>query len=236
MYLEAPEDISALTRSLKRRIAKTSVQTVLCPPLPFIAAVARSGFEAGAQDVSLFDEGAYTGEVSARMAKNAGASYALIGHSERRALGEGDDAVAQKLLRAAEAKLVPILCVGEKERNASGSHFVAIEEQLRSALQSAKKKMPPMVIAYEPVWAIGKRAEDAMKPAELQETVLFIRKTIASLYGRKAGLATPVLYGGSVEAGNAEELSKEGGIQGFLVGRASADPAQLASIIKIVSK
>ncbi len=239
MYQETSQDASRLLSSIKRRIKHARADVVVCVPSIFLQAAGKalrgSNLVAGAQDVSRFGEGAYTGEVSARMLKAAGATHVIVGHSERRSMGEDEATIAEKLLRTLEEKLIPILCVGEKTRDSSGRHFAVIEAQLRSALGRGGKKLPVLVIAYEPVFAIGKGADAALKPMELQETAIFIRKTVASLFGRTGGLSVPILYGGSVEAANARGLMKEGGIQGFMVGHASTNPVEFAEIVQHVS-
>jgi triosephosphate isomerase len=116
------------------------------------------------------------------------------------------------------------------ERDAQGSYLALIAEQLTSALKG--NKTTKLVIAYEPVWAIGKGANDAMKPHDLQEMVIFIRKTLVDLVGRAAALKVPIVYGGSVEASNARALLKEGGVAGFLVGHASADADAFSALLK----
>ena len=233
LYVESLEEAVALVRAAK----SARGEVILCVPHPFIPILVRTAGKAvkiGAQDVSIVEGGAHTGEVSARVLKSAGATHALVGHSERRERGESETLIAEKMARAIDAKLVPVLCIGERERDAAGNHFGVIEAQLRSAFAKIGKKKPPLMVAYEPVWAIGKRLEDAMKPPELQETVIFIRKVLASLFGRSAALSTPVLYGGSVDAVNAERLLREGGVQGFLPGRASAERKELKALCKVV--
>lgn len=236
MYLDSPLQAASLARELKRKLKKGAERVAVCPPHPFLfpvaAALGASGIHLGAQDVSAFADEKHTGEVSARMLRQTGVSLVIIGHSERRSQGEGEEQVAIKIERALAAGLAPLVCLGEEERDQSGSHFAVIERQLRSAVSRvSKREAPRLAIAYEPVWAIGKSAEDALSPAELQEAVLFIRKTLATLFGRAAALKIPVLYGGSVEAANAPELLTEGGVAGFLVGRASTDAGAFARIV-----
>src|SRR6185503_6622859 len=125
------------------------------------------------------------------------------------------------MLEASAQGLAIVLCVGERERHESGEHFAFIKEQLATALSGLPKKaLSKLVIAYEPVWAIGKHADDAMKPQEIQESAIFIRKTLIEPAAAKR---VPILYGGSVEESNAAQILKEGGVNGFLVGHASSD-------------
>jgi triosephosphate isomerase len=156
-----------------------------------------------------------------------------VGHSERRAAGDSDETVHAALRAAAGAGLVSILCVGETERDAGGAHFSFVEGQLSSALKDfPKQSASKLVVAYEPVWAIGKTAADAMKPQELREMAIFIKKTLAGIFERKAALRVPILYGGSVEPENARALIAEGGVGGFLVGHASTSVDSFIEILK----
>lgn len=234
MYVESAEDARAFALALRRK-ARTfaGVDILLAPPYPFIAEVAdvlaSSPVLVGAQAVSVHADAPHTGDVSGAMLKNVGASFVIVGHSERRAMGETNDMVHTALERAAAANLPAILCVGEREREAEGpaydgtsDHFAFVEAQLTSALvglpPAALKKL---IIAYEPVWAIGKSAADAMQPEDLEEMVIFIRKMLSEVLDRKSALRVPILYGGSVDPSNAPQLLAEGGVNGFLVGRAS---------------
>ncbi len=170
---------------------------------------------------------------SAKMLKSAGALFSIIGHSERRAAGEDDKSVRAQLEHALAAGLTPVLCIGEQAREAGGEHFSVIEAQLGSVLKNiSKNTLKKLVIAYEPVWAIGKSVDDAMRPGDLEEMVIFIRKALVDLLDRKMALAVPILYGGSVEGANAAALIKEGGVNGFLVGRASARVEDFLAIIE----
>jgi triosephosphate isomerase len=242
MFIESPKDASLFATALRRRARSVSGVNVYLAPsftlLPTVAQVLNSSpIRVGAQTISAYEDAPHTGDVSAKMLKNVGASFVIVGHSERRVLprgpGESNDMVREELSRAAEAGLTPILCVGERERENDGEHFSFIETQLSSALKNMPKNMlSKILIAYEPVWAIGKRSEDAMQPQQLQEMVIFIRKTLAELLDRKLALKIPVLYGGSVEPDNAKSLITEGGASGFLVGHASTDLESFLEIIK----
>lgn len=128
---------------------------------------------------------------------------------------------------------MPILCIGEREREKDGGHFELLEEQLVSALKGVPPSMlKKLVIAYEPVWAIGKHSESAIGPADLQEMVIFIKKVLADILDRKVALKVPIIYGGAVEPENAPSLIAEGGISGFLVGHASAQVEQFLEILE----
>lgn len=238
MYVEDPEEAHAYALTLRRNVrGMTGVEVWLAPPFPLIPDVAKvldsSPVRVGAQTLSSHTEGAHTGEVSAKTLKKVGALFALVGHSERRIAGDTQEIVHAQLERVIEAGLTPILCIGEREREHDGEHFGLLESQITSALGTIpKNSLKKLIVAYEPVWAIGKHASDAMKPSELQEMVIFIRKVLAETLDRAVALKTPVLYGAAVEAENAESLIKEGGVNGLLVGHASARVEQFLEIIK----
>jgi triosephosphate isomerase len=242
MYLESPKEAQDFCVMLRRKARGfAGVDVFLAPPFPLIPVVAEvlssAPMRVGAQTVSSYLDGKHTGEVSVKMLKESGASFCIVGHSERRALGETDAMVRAQLDAAVGAGLTVVLCIGEAERQADGQHFSVIEKQLSSALE----KLPlwavgKIIIAYEPVWAIGKGPEDAMKPADLQEMDIFIKKTLAELLDRRSALRIPILYGGSVDATNALTLITEGGVSGFLVGRASAQIESFLEILKAVRK
>ncbi len=234
--MSEPDTAKKFAQGLKRATSKLSgVDVWVAPSFTLLPAVAGSlkgsTIKVGAQTVAAHEGGAHTGDVSGAMLKGVGASFVIVGHSERRAAGSTNEMVHQQFVHAAQSGLAPVLCVGETERKEDGSHFSYIEEQLSSALKGALPHAAKMIVAYEPVWAIGKSAAEAMQPAELEETVIFIRKTLADLLGRTDALKIKILYGGSVEGENAQKLIAEGGVNGFLVGHASA---QLDSFVEIL--
>lgn len=244
MYIGSPEAAKAFALSLRRKTREIKgVDIGIAPPLPFVAGVAHvlasSPIKVGAQTLSPHASGAHTGDASAAMLKGVGASFVIVGHSERRAAppagaGEGSEVVRAQLERATEAGLMPLLCVGEREREVGGEHFTFIEGQLTSALKDIPKPaLKKLVVAYEPVWAIGKEGSQAIQPGSLQEMVIFIRKVLADILDRQAALKVPILYGGSVEPSNAELLLAEGGVNGFLVGHASATIEDFLTILNV---
>src|SRR5690554_552516 len=193
----------------------------VCTPFPYLAQ-ARSQLENsviswGAQDVSAHDSGAYTGEVSAAMLKEFGCTWVLVGHSERRAMhGESDDLVAAKAKAALAAGLTPVVCVGETlAEQEAGQTLTVIKRQLAPVLALGAEAASRLVVAYEPVWAIG--TGRTATPAQAQEVHAAIRASLATLGARQVR----VLYGGSVKADNAASLFAMPDIDGALVGGAS---------------
>ncbi len=217
--------------------AKKNINTiVLAPPAPFLGALAVGNTSAvafAAQDVSATLGGAQTGEATAQAYAGIGATYAIIGHSERRAAGDTDALVAEKLARALAHGLVPILCVGERERDGEGRYLSFVREELTVALESlTPKEREKVIVAYEPIWAIGKTAADAITSDDLTEMALYIRKVLAELVPGKRGERFLVLYGGSVEPENARNLAENSGIDGFLIGHASVDVRIFGALVK----
>ncbi len=225
----------ALVKALTDEQRPVNVEVLVLPPLPYLAEmIARCnacGIGFGAQDVSAHDEGAFTGEVSARMLRDIGAGYCLVGHSERRELhGEDSRLVAEKFVRVHKAGLTPILCVGETlQQREAGQTEWAIERQLAPVLQLAgRDAVAACIVAYEPVWAIG--TGRTASPPQVQDVHAFIRSEVA------AGSATigswlPILYGGSVKPGNAAELFAQPDVDGGLIGGASLKAKDFLAII-----
>lgn len=239
LYVTEVEDAKKLTTAIKKRMAKVGgVEMVLMPSAPLMASVAAtlrsSAILVGAQTVSPYLEGPHTGYESAAAMKSVGAKWALIGHSERRG-SENEDVVQAQVQAAMKAGLSVLLCIGELERDPQGAHFSVIERQLSSALAHFSEKGTKLAIAYEPVWAIGKGAADACKPSDLEEMTIFIRRTLTELFDRNIATKIPILYGGSVDGTNARDLLVQGGVSGFLVGRASTTAASLLEIVAAVS-
>ena len=186
------------------------------------------------QNAHFDSAGARTGELSLAQAKDAKASYVLIGHAERRGMGETDDDVRKKTAAALALKMTPIVCVGEKERGHDGEHYDIVRAQLRAALADvALGKIGSVIITYEPLWTIGK--ETAMSPHEMHQMAIFIRKTVVDLYG-EAGHSIKILYGGSVDGKNAAAMLSQGDVRGFLVGRASINAVEFAALLQAIEQ
>ena len=231
-----PARATAFFADLLPRLDRDLNATVAIFPPALSLAAARSALDGrpdvrlGVQNLYWEDSGAYTGEISAPMAREAGATLALIGHSERRhVFGETDEETARKVRAATAAGLTAVLCVGETlaERDA-GKAFERIENQLRAGLaQLDRARIGLLLIAYEPVWAIGTGRTAA--PADASPIHAHIRTLLSATFGEAAG-RTPVLYGGSVKRDNAAQLLAAPDIDGLLIGGASLDPADFATI------
>ncbi len=238
-YVEDAQRAKKLLATAKRLASAHPVTITLAPPAPLLGALSannRSKISFAAQDVSRTTGGAKTGEATAAVFAAAGASYAIVGHSERRAAGDTDTVVAEKLVRALAHDLSPILCVGEHERDSDGRYLAFIREEITSALAPLHaKERARIIIAYEPLWAIGKSAAEAIGQNDLAEMVLYIRKVLAELLPGKSSSHSLVLYGGSVEPSNIRALAGASSVDGFLIGHASVDPRTFTELVKQLS-
>lgn len=222
--LEEAKKIFNTSRDLAKGFKNTDI--IVCPPFPFVYPLSKLNHPKnvfwGAQNISSEVRGAFTGEVSAEMVKNFGARFLIVGHSERRAMGESNEIIRKKLKVIFDADLIPILCIGEKERDKEGNYLGFIKNQIKECLTGFQKKyLIGLIIAYEPIWAIGKSYKEAMSPTDIHETVLFIKKSFGELFGKDMTASLKILYGGSVESENALEIIRIGNTDGFLVGHAS---------------
>jgi triosephosphate isomerase (TIM) len=191
----------------------------------------------GAQDVSVYESGSKTGEVSSAMIQSTGACFVIVGHSERRALGETNEVVAQKIKRVVEQKLTPILCVGEDVRDDNGNYLEAIKNQIKESLVYIKAtEASQIVIAYEPVWVIGRKDNVALSAHDIHQMVLYIRKFLIEIWNGEAAEKVRILYGGSVTKENAQDIVWNGEVEGLLIGRASFEPLSFIEIWKAVSQ
>ena len=233
-----PSQVKPFGEKLKAGLGQQRFcQVVLCVPAVMIPAAVRAFRDCrvavGAQDVSPWAAGAYTGEISAAQLKDAGAKYVIVGHSERRQYhGETDDMVRRKVLAALEADLTPILCVGESwDQRENGLSLDVIRYQIKAALAGLPAgRVRRVVVAYEPIWAIG--TGKTASPEEAQEACREIRATIRALYDARVSRAVTIQYGGSMNAANAAELLAQPDIDGGLIGGASLDAEKLLAVIR----
>lgn len=211
------------------------IDVVICPPFPFLSIGEKlkiKNVSLGAQNVFEKIIGPYTGEVSPKMLTNLGVKYVILGHSERRALGDTDTIINKKILMALKSKLMPILCVGENTRDSNGFYLAFIKHQIIECLSSVpKNQIKNLIIAYEPIWAIGENAIHEATKEDFVEIQIFIKKVIADIYDMKTAVAISVIYGGSVHANNAKEYISAGA-KGLLVGRDSLSVKKFGEIIK----
>lgn len=215
-------------------IKKTEI--VICPPFLYLEKLKKISRKIilGAQDSAPGDVGAFTGEVSADMLYEIGVRHVILGHSERRALGEGNSVVNKKIKGALDAGLRPILCVGESVRDESHGYFNFVKIQLEECLAGiSKNSISKIIIAYEPVWAISSTPDrrDAT-PSDSLEMSIFIRKILSDKFGKDAPNVR-ILYGGSVNEKDAGGFLGDGGVEGLLVGKASLTAKKFVEIIKI---
>ncbi len=219
-----------LVRTKRAARGLTTATVVVCPPVLFLTDLA-SRLESktialGAQDASWeTDPGPWTGAVSPGMIGYAGARYVILGHSERRAMGESNDDVRRKLKASLAAGLRVVLCVGERERDPQGFYLEVLKQQLTIALKGAPKTvLRQLFLAYEPVWAISNFNRGADTPDDFLHQAIFLRKILSGLFNREFAQQVPILYGGSADAKNAMGFLTEGQADGLLVGRASLTP------------
>jgi len=241
MYKNVAESI-ALTNGIKRAVYDIdNVDIVLCPPFTSLSDVKDlildTNIALGAQNIYWEKEGAFTGEVSAGMLKSAGCSYVIVGHSERRAyFGETNESVNKKVKAALGEGLIPIMCVGEKlNEKEAGKTFDVISGHVENGLTDiSAQDISKVIIAYEPVWAIGTGKNATAEQAE--EVHKFIRGLLSKKYGKEISEVIRIQYGGSVKPANAEELMKEQDIDGALVGGASLKEDSFVDIVKKTSR
>lgn len=225
LFSQADELINDIAEKL-RNFDSTDVDVIVCPPFPYLELVSDAAedveFFVGAQNVSKFDNGAYTGEVSAAMLQSMNIDYCIVGHSERRKyFFETNRDVAEKVDRLLKVDINPIVCVGELlEEREEGRHFDVIRSQVSEDLfHLSKDQITKVILAYEPVWAIG-TGKTATKD-QAQEMHAFIRGLIADKYSDDVAQEVSILYGGSCNAKNARELFAQPDVDGGLIGGAS---------------
>jgi triosephosphate isomerase len=236
------EEAFDLASAIKAKSAEISgVQKIIFPPFPYLQMLSLifkedQDFYVGAQNCSEHEKGAYTGEVSASMVRSSGSNFVLIGHSERRTyFSETNEQLKQKIDQALKCGLNIIFCFGEvlSERK-NNTHFKTVETQLREVLEHfPKAQLGQLVLAYEPVWAIG--TGETATPQQAQEMHAFVRKTLASIFSEQIAQELPILYGGSCNAQNAKELFGCADVDGGLIGGASLKADDFCTIMKSFS-
>ena len=223
--------------SVRDKLGPVEQLVVFCPPFIHLKTAAMQlkdvrNVKLGAQNCHQSDKGAFTGEVSAGMLRSVGCEFVILGHSERREFfGENEDLLAEKLKTALKNNLRPIFCCGEKlESRDAGTHTQTVENQLSGAIfkHFSAEEFEKMIIAYEPVWAIG--TGRTATPEQAQEMHAFIRQLIKKKYGGDVAEQTSILYGGSCKASNARELFAQPDVDGGLIGGASLDADEFVTI------
>jgi len=234
MHGTAESALQLATQLSQYRFQENAVEMIIFPSLVHISAVSavvtESSISLGAQNISQYSNGAYTGEVSGEMLLDQGCKYVLVGHSERRAvMGESSEVVAEKFRAAQDAGLIPILCVGETlEQRHAGKTLEVVAKQIEAVIDLVGlNKVIQAVIAYEPVWAIGTGETASPQQAQL------VHSAIRTQLG-EVGQSTTLLYGGSVNASNAAELFEQPDIDGGLVGGASLEAEKFLNIAQLV--
>lgn len=237
-----PQSLTAakkLYREIKKELGRPQhVRIGIAPPSIYLAELSKltngKTIALAAQNVHWEKLGASTGEISLPMLQSIDVTQVILGHSERRAMGETDAVINKKVTACLKAGMTTILCVGEQKRDRNGSYFTFVENQVRKAVAGIPRtKLDNLTIAYEPIWAIG--TGDTATAQDAQEMRLFIQKVLTNIYERNIARKVCILYGGSVNSKNAEELYVDGAVDGFLVGGASLRAAEFGSIVKSVA-
>lgn len=233
---EAKELISGYVDNIK---TSKGVDVVACPPFPYIS-TARNQYNGtkislGGQDVFSEKKGSYTGQVSIDMLKDFRLSYVILGHSERRSTGETNINISKKAKICIKSGIIPIVCIGEESRSDDGKYLKFIQEELIGSLEGiSRNDISKLVIAYEPIWAIGKK--NPMSGHEMHQMSIYIRKVLVKKYGKSVINKVRVIYGGSINDDNAQDMLDNGNIDGLIIGRASMDSLQVASLVKLLNK
>lgn len=232
-------EAKVLSTEVRKKLQKNNTAIVVVAPpflfIPEVAKVTQKKLALGAQDSFYEERGAITGEIGPAMLASFGVQYIIIGHSERRALGETDEQVNKKIHAVLKRHMTPVVCIGERVRDSQGQFFTHVTNQLRSlAKDLTPAQLQKVVIAYEPIWAIGTGANATAE--DVKEMQLFIVSVLTKIYERKVAESVRLIYGGSVKESNAKELFEQGGMSGFLVGGASLKATEFAAIIKATMK
>lgn len=234
IYKEVEKKITLLYKNINKD--KSKVELIIAPVFLHLSRL-KSFFKKtvtfSAQDVSFFENGSHTGEVTADSVKDAGIDCVIIGHSERREQGDTETIVVQKVQNAMKNDLKIVLCIGEKDRDEGVKYLKVIENQITSVFNVVdKKKHENIIIAYEPVWAINNKNNLSIDAHSLHSMVIYIRKILLEKYGEVVSKNINILYGGSITPENAQDILWNGEVQGLLIGRASWEVDSLVKIIK----
>lgn len=231
------EAATSLINELKPLVADAEAEVVICVPYTAIQKAAEltrgTNIAVGAENVAWADKGAFTGEISAEMLKEVGAEYVIIGHSERRQMfGETDETVNMRTVQALKYSLKPIVCVGETlEEREGGKTETVVKRQTEGAFKGiSAAELDNVIIAYEPVWAIGTGKTATSEQAN--ETIKYIRSVVAGLYGKATADKLRIQYGGSMNPSNAAALMAQPDIDGGLIGGASLKAADFSKVVK----
>lgn len=230
---EAEKLLKQIIKDLKYKKS----EIVFCPPIVYLNVLKKLSrkFKFGVQNIFYENTGSFTGEISSIMAKNLGAEYVILGHSERRALGEDDKFINKKVKQALDFGLIPIICIGEKERDAEHEYLNFIQKQINDSLNNISRlNISKIIIAYEPLWAIGKNSIREATGEEFREMRVFIKKTLNDKFGLEAMNKIKIIYGGSVNFKNVSDFIQIGESDGFLVGRDSLNAEKFIKIIQNV--
>ena len=222
----------SVKRGLKK---KKNMEVIICPPFCYLSVINNnlSFLKLGAQNCFFEDKGAYTGEVSCEMLKSLKCKYVIIGHSERRKIfGETDEIINKKIKKALKSGLEPIFCIGETlEEKQQNNTFKILEKEIKKGLEKvSKNEIEKIIIAYEPIWAIG--SDNPCDEDQAMTVALFIRKLISRLYNKQIAKKIRILYGGSTNSQNAFNYLRNSEIQGLLVGGASLQAKEFIKMIK----
>ncbi|MCX6738173.1 MAG: triose-phosphate isomerase [Candidatus Parcubacteria bacterium] len=219
--------------AVSRGASKTGAEVVICPPFVFIpglSAITKNPVKLGAQD-AFFQEGAFTSQISINILKQFGCKYIIIGHSEKRALGETNKIINKKIKACLENNIIPVFCIGEnRQERRLGKTSKILKSQLKEGLKGISPfNIGKLVIAYEPIWAIG--TGNACDTDKAKEANIFIKKTLTDFYSGKNIQKVRIIYGGSTNPDNALSFIKDAGMDGLLPGGASLDAKKFVAIL-----
>ncbi len=231
--LEEAKKIAVNVKRAMRSVKNTTV--VLCPPFVFLSSISNlmaGSLSLGAQNANYEALGSFTGEVSFAELTQFKVDYVIVGHSERRKMGESDELINKKVRAVIGGGMTAIICVGESSRDTNGDFYNFIKQQIISSLKDvSKKQLNQVIFAYEPLWAVG--GPEPVSPGELHEMSIFIKKVLKDLCGTFSE-SVKIIYGGDADRVNADVLVRDGNVSGLLVGRESLRVKDFIEIIKLV--